>query len=224
MTTTTRSTECTAATTLFMAFELGSTRWILAFATTRGTRPRLRTIAAGALDALWAEIAVAKQRFGLNDAVLVRSCYEAGRDGFWLHRALVAHGVAKVVVDPSSIAVDRRQRRAKTDRLDASKLVGQLMNAAAGDRRGWREVRVPAGTDEAERQLQREWETVREDRKRIRNRLHGLLVAQGVAPRLTASFPQQLAAVRLWDGQPLAPELITRLQRSGPSCSRLRPG
>ena len=111
------------------------------------------------------------------------SCYEAGRDAFWLHRALLAQRLTNVVVDPSSIAVDRRQRRAKTDRIDATKLVIQLMNAAAGDRRGWREVRVPSIEAEARSQTQREWETVREDRKRIRNRIQGLLVTQGIRCR-----------------------------------------
>ena len=198
---------------LFMALELGSTRWKLAMGATRAQRVRLRTIRAGDLAQLDQEIAAAKGRFGLPAAAPVRSCYEAGRDGFWLHRALLAHGVDNVVVDPSSIAVDRRLRRAKTDRVDATKLVTQLMNAAAGDRRGWREVRVPSVQAEADRQLQREWETVREDRTRIRNRIQGLLVTQGVHVTLTATFLQQLDAVRLWDGSPLPPALRARIDR-----------
>jgi transposase len=198
---------------LFLALELGSTCWKLAFAVTRGHRPRVRTIAAGDLAALWHEITIAKQRLGASDPAPVRSCYEAGRDGFWLHRALVAHGADNVVIDPSSIAVDRRQRRVKTDRLDAAKLVVQLMNAAAGDRRGWREVRVPSVEAEADRHLQREWETVREDRKRIRNRIQGLLVTQGVRGRLTAGFAARLSTLRLWDGRALPPTLIERLER-----------
>lgn len=214
MATTTRSAECTAMTaTLFLALDLGSTRWKLAFAVTRAARPRLRTVVAGDLAALWQELTAAKLRFMLGPETPVRSCYEAGRDGFWLHRALSAHGISNVVIDPSSIAVDRRQRRAKTDRLDASKLVAQLMNAAAGDRRGWREVRVPSVEVEADRHLQREWETVREDRKRIRNRIQGLLVTHGVQVPLTAGFGARLATVRIWDGRLLPEALIARLQR-----------
>jgi transposase len=214
MATTTRSTECSVFTaTLFMALELGSTTWKLALAVVRGGQPRIRTIGAGDLRALWREIAAAKARFGLASDVAVRSCYEAGRDGFWVHRALLARGVANVVVDPSSIAVDRRQRRAKTDRVDATALVTQLMNAAAGDQRGWREVRVPSIEAEHDRQLQREWETVREDRKRIRNRIQGLLVTQGVAIPVTAPFPQRLTRARLWNETPLAPALVARLER-----------
>jgi transposase len=214
MATTTRSAESSAITaTLFMAMELGSTKWKLAFAVVRGGRPRIRTIAAGELAKLWTEIRVAKTRVGLAAEAPVRSCYEAGRDGFWVHRALVAHGVDNVVVDPSSIAVDRRQRRAKTDRVDATALVMQLMNAAAGDRRGWREVHVPSLEAEHDRQLQREWDTVREDRKRIRNRIQGLLVTQGVQLPLTGRFPQRLTTTRLWNATPLAAPLIARLER-----------
>ena len=177
----TRQLESTAAVgTLFMALELGSTTWKVAFATTRQMRPRLRTVPAGALGQVRDEIALAKQRLGLIADAPVRSCYEAGRDGFWVHRALVAAGVENVVIDPASIMVDRRARRAKTDRLDATALVIQLMNAAAGDRRGWREVHVPPIQAEADRQLQREWEVVRDDRTRLCNRVHGLLATQGV--------------------------------------------
>jgi transposase len=214
MAATTRSTESNViTTTLFLAIELGSTRWKVACAVARGGRPRIRTIRAGDCVSLWEEIRVAKARGGLAADAPVSSCYEAGRDGFWLHRALTAQGITNVVVDPSSIAVDRRQRRAKTDRVDATALVTQLMNAAAGDRRGWREVRVPSIAAEHDRQLQREWDTVREDRKRIRNRIQGLLATQGVLVPLGAGFVQRLRGVRLWDGTALAAPLLDRLER-----------
>lgn len=212
MTMTTRSAECTAQ-ALFLALELGSTKWTLAFAVARGPRPRLRTIPAGDLAAVWREMASARARFGVADDAPVRSCYEAGRDGFWLHRALVAHGVSNVVVDPASIAVDRRARRAKTDRLDVIALVMQLMNAAAGDRRGWRELHVPTVEAEADRHLQREWTTLQEDRTRLRNRLTSLLVTQGVRLKLGPRFREHVAAARLWDGTALAPALCARLER-----------
>ena len=215
MATTTRSPECTATmvTTLFVALELGSTRWKLALAVAHGRQPRTRSMPAGDLPTLWREIATAQARFGLDAAAPVRSCYEAGRDGFWLHRALLAHGVINVVVDPASIAVDRRRRRAKTDRLDARALVTQLMNAVAGDRRGWREVHVPSVEAEADRQLSREWDAVLEDRKRVRNRLQGLLVTQGLQVPLTRAFEQRVSHAHLWDGRPLAPSLRARLTR-----------
>jgi transposase len=78
---------------------------------------------------------------------------------------------------------------------------------------GWREVRVPSIEAEADRHLQREWETVREDRKRIRNRIQGLLVTQGVRLRLTAAFTARLRTLRLWDGRALSAALIARLER-----------
>jgi transposase len=215
MATTTRPAECTSGITsmLFLALELGSKHWKLAFAVAGGGRPRTRSIRAGDLHMLWQEIATAHTRFAVQPGAPVRSCYEAGRDGFWLHRALTAHGVVNVVVDPASIAVDRRRRRAKTDRLDAAALVRQLMNAVAGDRRGWREVHVPSVEAEAERHLPREWDAVLEDRKRLRNRIQALLVLQGVALPLTRGFEQRLATARLWDGSALASALIARLTR-----------
>jgi transposase len=214
MTAETRRSESTAVgDILFMALELGSTTWKIAFATTRSMRPRVRQITAGDLVALWKEIHAAKMRFGLPAAVSVRSCYEAGRDGFWVHRALVNQGITNVVVDSASIAVDRRGRRAKTDRLDATALVIQLMNAAAGDRRGWRELHVPSVEAEADRQLQREWEAVRDDRTRLRNRIQGLLATQGVRVELAERFPDALRAVRGWNGAPVPTELVARLER-----------
>jgi transposase len=210
----TRCPESTAAgEILFMALELGSTTWKVAFATTRGMRPRVRTIAAGALTHLRVEIGKAKMRLGLCADAPVRSCYEAGRDGFWVHRALHADGIENVVVDPASIAVDRRARRTKSDRLDAIALVTQLMNAAAGDRRGWHELHVPSLDAEADRQLQREWDAVRDDHTRLRNRIQGLLATQGVRLALTETFVEQLHLARLWDGSPLPEALVARLER-----------
>lgn len=214
MTATARRLESTVTgETLFMALELGSTTWKLAFATTRAVRPRIRTITAGSLSQLRTEIAVAKTRLGLAADTAVRSCYEAGRDGFWVHRALVAEGIHNVVVDPASITVDRRARRTKTDRIDATALITQLMNAAAGDRRGWREVHVPSVQAEADRQLQREWEAVRDDRTRLRNRIQALLATQGVSLDLSGHFVDHLRDVRLWDGTALPAELVARLER-----------
>ena len=114
MTETTRVMECSAAAaTLFVAFELGSTKWVLAMTTpTTSQRPRLRQIAAGDLGALTRELLTAKARFGLSLEAPVRSCYEAGRDGFWLHRWLGAQRIDNVVVDSSSIEVNRRARQA----------------------------------------------------------------------------------------------------------------
>jgi transposase len=108
---------------LYLAFELGWNEWKLAFATGPADNPRLRSIGARNTSALLQEIAKAKQRFGLAEDAPVFSCYEAGRDGFWLHRYLEAQTTTNQVVDSSSIEVKRRGRRCKTDRLDAGNLL-----------------------------------------------------------------------------------------------------
>jgi transposase len=108
---------------LHMALELSEKKWTVAFTTGLGQKPRIRQVPARDLEMLANEIAKAKRRFGLETETRVVSCYEAGMDGFWVHRALVAAGVENVVVDSSSIDTKRRGRHAKTDRLDASALV-----------------------------------------------------------------------------------------------------
>ena len=105
---------------LYLAFELGNKEWKLGFSVGFGQRPRVRTVSARDLEGLQREIELAKRRFSLADTARVVSCYEAGRDGFWLHRYLVEAGVENLVVDSSSIEVNRRFRRAKTDRIQSS--------------------------------------------------------------------------------------------------------
>src|SRR5690349_24961672 len=122
---------------LYLSFELGEREWKLAFTTGLGQAPRHRTLRARDLARLDGELVAARRRFGLPATAAVRSCYEAGREGFWLHRALTARGITNVVVDASSIEVNRRARRAKADRLDAEKLVTMLVRYTAGDRRVW---------------------------------------------------------------------------------------
>src|SRR5258708_28412466 len=134
--------------TLYLAFELGWTTWNLAFSTGMAQKPRLRPMAARSLEVLRAELRAAKQRFGLPEDVPVLSCYEAGRDGFWLHRYLQAQGVANVVVDAASIEVNRRFRRAKSDGLDVAKLLTQLIRWHGGEHTVWSVVNVPTVADE----------------------------------------------------------------------------
>jgi transposase len=100
-----------------MALELSASRWVLAFGLGLATPSRRRTIRAGDATALRQEMAAARARFGLAATAPVRSCYEAGRDGFWVHRWLATLAVDNLVVDSASIEVSRQRRRAKTDRL-----------------------------------------------------------------------------------------------------------
>jgi transposase len=214
MTETTRGTECTApSATLYLAFELGSTKWVLAFTTSPAQPPRHRQVTAGDLAGLQNEVLAAKVRFGLALDARVRSCYDAGRDGFWLHRWLVAHAIDNVVVDSSSIEVSRRARRAKTDRLDAGKLLHLLMRWAHGEHKVWSVVHVPTPEAEAARQLTREIQTVREDRTRSRNRIQALLATQGIRRPLTRGFAAHVATLQTGDGRPLAAPWQERLTR-----------
>ena len=127
--------------TLYVAFELGAKTWKLGVTSGFGVEPWITSVAAGDWARVREGLAKAKRRFGLPAAAVVVSCYEAGRDGFWIHRALTREGIRNRVVDSASIEVNRRQRRAKTDRLDARKLVAMLVRAWLGERDVWREVR-----------------------------------------------------------------------------------
>ena len=159
MVTMTRDRESTAPTAcLLLAFELGQRTWKLGFSAGLAHRPRIRSIPAGAVGLLEKEIIQAQLRFGLPLETPVISCYEAGREGFWLHRYLLAHGITNHVVDSASIEVNRRARRAKTDRLDLEGLLSLLARYEQGDRRVWRVVRVPTVAEEDARQLPRTWE------------------------------------------------------------------
>ncbi len=211
---TTHAREFTSTTpVLHLAFELADLRWKLAFTPGLGQRPRVRTVPARDLDAVRQEITRALARFDLPATTPVVSCYEAGRDGFWLHRALTAMGIANQIVDSASIEINRRLRRAKADRLDAEKLVLMLGRATQGDPRVWRVVRVPSEADEAARQLSRELDAVTHDRTQVLNRMHGLLTTEGVHLALTGDVPAALPALRRWDGTPLPAELLERLAR-----------
>jgi len=197
---------------LYLAFELGNKEWKLGFSVGFGQRPRLRAMAAGNLEDLQREIELAKKRFGLPESSRVLSCYEAGRDGFWLHRYLVEVRVENVVVDSSSIQVNRRFRRAKTDRMDVAKLLEQLMRYEQGERKVWHVVRVPGVEAEDRRQLHRELEDLKAERTGHINRMKGLLVGQGVRLEIEADFLERLNAIRLWDGRPIPEGLKARLE------------
>jgi transposase len=185
---------------LYLAFELGNKEWKLSFTIGLGQRPRVRTIAAGDLAALEWEIGRTKQRFGLPETAAVKSCYEAGRDGFWLHRYLRAGKIENLVVDSSSIEVPRRAKRTKTDRLDVGKLLTMLMRYHSGEKKVWSVLHVPSVAAEDKRHLHRQLNTWKGERTRHVNRIKGLLVGQGVRLEVKGDFLEQLEEVRLWDG------------------------
>jgi transposase len=203
-----------AAEVLYVAFELSWNEWKLAFATGPVENPRLKSVGGRDTQALLREIAKAKKRLGLADDAPVHSCYEAGRDGFWLHRFLESQGINNVVVDSASIEVKRRRKQRKTDRLDAGKLLSMLIRWHQGERNVWSVVQVPSVGDEDRRQLHRDLLELKAERTQHTNRIKGLLAGCGLAlPNIDAQFPELLAKLRTWDGQPVPPELQQRLVR-----------
>ena len=210
---TTRATECTTEPTLYLAFELGKTSWKLGFSTGLGQNARIRTMDAGELAVLRQEIDQARRRFRLPEGAVIRSCYEAGRDGFWLHRYLTSLGFRNLVVDSASIEVNRRAKRTKTDRLDVAKLLTMLIRYHHGEERVWSVVHVPSVEAEDMRHLQRQLYSLKVARTRHVNRIKGLLVSQGVDVPVHAGFLESLAGVRMWDGSPLPPRLCARVAR-----------
>jgi transposase len=133
-----------------MALELGRYQWSVGFTTGVGQRSRRRLLRSEHWARLTDEIAAAEQRLGLSAAAPVMSCYEAGPDGFWVHRCLTTLGVVNAVVDAASIEINRRARRAKTDRLDVDRLLAQLVRYVGGERTAFRVVRVPTEADNGE--------------------------------------------------------------------------
>lgn len=205
--------EVAEAPALYMAIEMSDRKWKLGFSIGLGQRLRIRGVEAYDLEQLAAEIGAARKRFNVPEPAPVLSCYEAGRVGFWPHRALTKLGVQNIVVDSSSIEVNRRARRAKSDKLDVVKLGEQLIRYHAGEKRVWSVVRVPTLAQEDRRQMQRELMTTRRDRARLVVRIKALLVTQGVDLRERGAVPENLSSLRMWNGEPLPERLLQRLER-----------
>ncbi len=212
MTETARQMESSAVGTLYVAFELGDAKWKLAMTTDRGERPRHYTVEAGDVVAVFEKLERARRAWGLRSDTRVVSCYEAGRDGFWLHRCLTAQGITNVVVDPTSIERDARAKSVKTDRVDAERLLALLVDWWERRRR-LRIVRVPSVAEEDARQSDRELATSKRVRTAITNRITSLLIAQGLRLALSPARRMVVSELRTWDGSPLPPGLTARLTR-----------
>ena len=147
------------------------------------------------------------------------SCYEAGYDGFWLHRLLQAHDIRNHVIDPASLQVDRRARRAKTDRVDAERLLRSLMAYLRGEPKVWSVVRVPSVAEEDDRRLHRERGRLINERIQHVNRIKGLLAIHGIYDYqpLRRDRIQRLEQLHTADGRTLPPrleaEILRELQR-----------
>jgi len=203
--------------TLFAALELSLSRWVVVASAPGESKVSKHTLPAcdgPALLALLDELRRRAER-RCRCSVAVATIQEAGRDGFWLHRLLEAHGVRSHVVDPASIAVSRRNRRAKTDRIDAEGLLRALMAFARGERQVCSMVRPPTREAEDARRLTREREALVAERVRHTNRIKGLLATQGVfgfEPTWQARRAR-LEELRTPEGQRLPPRLTAEIVR-----------
>lgn len=210
----TRTNDCSRTrASLYLSFELGEGKWTLSSTVGFGRKPRQQDVLARDCVAVEHEIRRAKQRFGLPEDASVVSCYEAGRDGFWLHRYLLSVGVENLVVDSASIQVDRRKRRAKSDHLDGKQLLWMLIRWHFGEENVWSVVQVPSDENEDGRQLNRELEELRHEQTMHVNRLKGLLAGCGLTVEVKRNFSAWLKHVRMWNGKPVPPELGRRLLR-----------
>lgn len=214
MATTARVSECSAEEILFVAIDVGGAKWKVGSTIGLGQKPRIKSISAGDREGFLTEIWRAKARFGLAPTARVICCYEAGRDGFWIHRWLESEGIESPVVDPASISVERRKRRRKTDRLDVAKLVINLMHWFGGEEKVWSVVRIPTVREEDARHFHRELESLRRERTRSDNRIRSLLATHGLKiKRIGDGFLEELEGLRMWDGSRIPPQLRSRLER-----------
>ena len=171
-----------APATLFVALELSRSTWLVALHSPVADKVSQHRIKGGDADGLLALIAHRRRQAEerLSRPVRVASCFEAGYDGFWLHRWLCVLGVENHVLDAASVLVDRRALRAKTDRLDAASLLRTLMALERGEAQVCRVVRVPTPAQEDARRRSRERARLVVERGQHTSRIKGLLMTQGI--------------------------------------------
>ena len=213
MTTAQTSQGSTDAQVWYLAVDLGWDDWTVGVTGGLGQAPRQVAVRARDRPGRWAQIAQAKRRFRFAADVSVHGVYEAGREGFWRHRLLRAHGSQNRVVEASSIEGNRRYRRSKTDRLEMQKLLTLLVRFVLGETRLWNVVRVPSEDDAALRQPHRESIALTEERTPQIHRMQGVLAGVGLEAVLAGTCPARLRALRQWDGQPVPGVLHERLLR-----------
>lgn len=172
---------------LYMALELSNSKWKLGFS--NGNRKRVKTIESGDWRALLSEIGQAKTKFHCPVDCRIVSCYEAGRDGFWIHRALIAGGIENHVLDSASIEVSRRKRQVKTDRVDVVALLHLLMRYISGEKTALSTIRIPTVEEEDQRRLNRERDRLLKERGAHSARIKSLLVAHGIQLGRMSALP-----------------------------------
>lgn len=202
--------------TVRIAIELSVSSWLIAVRLPGADKSRLHRIEGGDATSLVALISEVRSRASTKcgTTIDVACCFEAGRDGFWLHRLLTAQGITTFVLEPTSILVNRRARRAKTDRLDAEGMLRILAAWLAGDRQVCSMVRVPTPEEEDAKRPHREREHLVQERLRMENRIEALLFTQGIRGRPSLrSWERDTANLRTGDGRALPPLLQAELNR-----------
>jgi transposase len=204
---------------LYMSFELGDKKWMLTLSDGR-RGPSRYTVDAGDTAAVADCIRKAKERCGLAAEAKVHSCYEAGRDGWWLHRWLLEQGIDNIVVDSASIEVNRHARRAKTDRLDGDKLLAMLLRHRAGER-VWSVLHEPTPEDEDARRTHRELARLTQERTAHTNRIGSLLVLHNLRPRIIIGGRDW---ARWWErhGEQVPPALRAEIERESARLALVR--
>lgn len=205
--------------TIHIAIELSTSLWLVATRLPGVAKSKMHRIDAGDTAALLTLVSDLRARTsnGAGEVIDLACCFEAGRDGFWLHRLLTEHGVPTYIVEPSSILVNRRARRArraKTDRLDAEGLLRMLAAYLGGDRQVCSMVRVPTPEEEDAKRPHREREHLVQERTRLENRILALLATQGIRQRPSLrTWERDLIALQTGDGRPMPPFLLAELHR-----------
>jgi transposase len=202
--------------TVHLVFELSKAKWKLGVMLPGSGKLSRYTITGGDLTALAERLAVARTKAArCGKPVRIVSCYEAGFDGHWLHRWLTAQGVINHEIDPASIQVSRRARRAKTDRIDLEQLMRTLLAYERGEPRVCSVVHVPTVEDEDRKRRNRERDYLVDERTAHSNRIKGLLHAQGIRDvmPLKPNFIASLEGLRTGDGRPLPPRLKEEIVR-----------
>jgi transposase len=202
--------------TVYLSIELSVSSWLVAARLPGVEKSRLHRLEGGDATALLRTIADLRLKASakLGRSADVACCFEAGRDGFWLHRLLTANGISAYILEPTSILVNRRARRAKTDRLDAEGMLRVLVTWLAGDRQVCSMVRVPTPDEEDAKRPHREREQLVHEKQRIENRIEALLFTQGIRGRPSLrSWERDVAALRTGDGRALPPLLWAELNR-----------
>ena len=203
--------------TLFVSLELSRSTWVATSLAPGSKKMSKHTLVGGdagkLLDLLARLKARAEQRIAAP--VKVVAIHEVGLDGFWIHRLLEANGVESHVVDPASIAVPRRHRRAKTDAIDGETLLRTLMAWQRGEPRVCAMTVPPSPIEEDRRRISRERATLLRERIRHTNRIRGLLFGQGVTNYnpLHKKRREYLKELRTGDGRSLPAHLKAEILR-----------